>query len=402
MRGSRPGHETWLPVGRSLPRASRHVSAAAATLLVLCAIAAALGPGARWVRALEGVGFVALAGAVSRTLGRRLQPLHQPPHGWLLVDDGGLHRVDRATRITLVEWAEPFGVTVLASADRATILIAVTSPGATRYIPATVRDAEDASAAVTILERATTAAACDLREGDDAALSAGDAEKLLAAIGRHAAAALDRVYLSDASGHAVVLDRSELRVGTRRIDLSAPLEWRASLFQERGVLTASICQATWVRQGEVEIILVSPLAADGTWMGDANVAVRAAGRGPAAKRAVAHDFYASPRPWRGSRPRATRATPSIASSCCPCDARSTVRREPPGWWRHPRGRGRRVGHSVPSGKFVGNCCHSELGNCCHPERSEGPHSGNMAGFRPMGRGWSNARRTSCTSSRVCR
>jgi hypothetical protein len=307
MRGSRPCHETWLPVGRSLPRGSRHVSAAAATILVLCAIAAALGSSARWVRALEGVGFVALAGAVSHTLGRR----RQPPHGWLLVDDAGLHRVDRATRATVVEWAEPFGVTVLASADRATLLLAVTSPRATRYIPATVRDAEDASAAVTILERATTAAASDLREGDDAALSAADAERLLAAIGRRAAAALDRVYLSDASGHAVVLDRTELRVGTRRIDLSAPLEWRASLFQERGVLTASICQATWVRQGEVEIILVSPLAADGTWMVDANVAVRAAGQGPAAKRAVAHDL---------------RLTQAVAGEPPPRDARHAIDR----------------------------------------------------------------------------
>jgi hypothetical protein len=306
MRGSRSGHETWLPVGRS-PRGSRHVSAAAATVLVLCAIAAALGSSARWVRALEGVGFVALAGAVSHTFGRR----RQPPHGWLLVDDAGLHRVERATRVTVVEWAEPFGVTVLASADRATILIAVTSPRATRYIPATVRDAEDASAAVTILGRATTAAASDLREGDDAALSAADAERLIAAIGRRAPASLDRVYLSDASGHAVVLDRTELRVGTRRIDLSAPLEWRASLFQERGVLTASICQATWVRQGDVEIILVSPLAADGTWMGDANVAVRAAGQGPAAKRAVAHDL---------------RLTQAVAGEPPPRDARHAIDR----------------------------------------------------------------------------
>ena len=307
MRGSRPGHETWLPVGRSLPRGSRHVSAAAATLLVLCAIAAALGSSARWVRALEGVGFVALAGAVSHTLGRR----RQPPHGWLLVDDAGLHRVDRATRVTVVEWAEPFGVTVLASADRATILIAVTSPRATRYIPATVRDAEDASAAVTILGRATTAAASDLREGDDAALSAADAERLLAAIGRRAPASLDRVYLSDASGHAVVLDRTELRVGTRRIDLSAPLEWRASLFQERGVLTASICQATWVRQGDVEIILV--VAPGGRRDVDGRRERRGPrrGPGPAAKRAVAHDL---------------RLTQAVAGEPPPRDARHAIDR----------------------------------------------------------------------------
>jgi hypothetical protein len=287
MRGSRPGYETLrLPVGPRLTSRSRRASGLVATALVLCAIATAVGPGARWMRALGSVGFIALAGVASHWLSRR----RQPAHGWLLLDDDGLHRVDRTTRLTLVDWREPFGVTVLASADRATILLALTSPRATRYVPANVCDAEDAAAAPTVLERATTAAASDLREGDAAALCAADAERLLAAIEQRAAASLDRVYLSDAGGQPVVLDCAELRVGARRIDLSAPLEWRASVFQERGAHAASICQATWVRQGEIEIVLVAPLAADGTWVGDANVAVRAAGRGAAAKRSVARDL----------------------------------------------------------------------------------------------------------------
>jgi hypothetical protein len=68
------------------------------------------------------------------------------------------------------------------------------------------------------------------------------------------------VFLSDASGEPVVLDRTELRVGTRRIDLSAPLEWRAFIFQELGAHAASVCQATWVRQGDGEVVLVAPMA----------------------------------------------------------------------------------------------------------------------------------------------
>lgn len=308
MRGSRPGHEILrLPIGRRVTRGSRHASGVTGTLLVLCAIAVAVGPFIPWKRAVSAVCLVALAGAVTHVLGKR----RQPPRGWLVVDDEGLHRLDRATRFTLVEWTEPFGVTVLASADRATLLIALTSPQATRYIPATVRDAEDASAATTLLERATTAAASDLRAGDEGALSAADAERLLAAIARRAAPSLDRLYLSDASGEALTLDRDELRVGARRIDLSAPLEWRASLFQERGAHTASICQATWVRQGDVEIVLVAPLAADGTWMGDANVAVRAAGRGAAAKRSVAQDL---------------RLTQAVAGEPPPRDARHAIDR----------------------------------------------------------------------------
>jgi hypothetical protein len=287
MRGSPPAPETLrLPLGRRLPRGSRHGAGLVATVLVLLAIAVAVGPWVSGIRACAAVTLVALAALGNRTLGRRLQP----PHGWLVLDDAGLHRVDRAANATLLEWSEPFGVTVLASADRATLLLALTSPRSTRYLPATVRNAEDASAAPNLLERATTAAASDLRADDESALSAADAEKLVAEIGRRCPASVERVFLSDATGQAVVLDRAELRVGARRIDLMAPLEWRASLFQERGALAASVCQATWVRQGDVEIVLVAPLPADGAWMGDADVAVRAAGAGAAVRRGVARDL----------------------------------------------------------------------------------------------------------------
>ncbi len=257
-----------------------------ATALVLLAIAAAVGPWAKWTRASAASALVALAALASRALGRR----RQPTHGWLVADAAGLHRVDRASKATLVEWAEPFGLTVLASADRATLLLALTSPRATRYVPARVRDAEDAAAAVNVIERATTAASSDLRPGDDAALCASDAEKLLAEVGRRSPASVDRVYLSDATGQAVVLDGPELRVGARRIDLLAPLEWRATLFQERGAHAASVCQATWVHQGDVEVVLVAPLPADGSWVGDTHVAVRAAGNGASVRRSVARDL----------------------------------------------------------------------------------------------------------------
>jgi len=275
-----------LPLGRRLPRGSRHAAALAGTALVLLAIATAVGPWPHAVAACAAGALVAAAAIASRILGRR----RQPPHGWLVVDDAGLRRVDRGAETTLLEWDEPFGLTVLASADRATLLIALTSPRATRYLPATVRNAEDASAAPTVLERATTAAASDLRADDESALSATDAERLLAEMERRCPASLERVYLSDATGEAVVLDRTELRVGPRRIDLTAPLEWRSSLFQERGAHAASVCQATWIRQGDVELVLVAPLPADGAWMGDADVAVRAAGGGAVAKRGVARDL----------------------------------------------------------------------------------------------------------------
>ena len=168
--------------------------------------------------------------------------------------------------------------------------MAVTSPRATRYLSARVRDAEDAAAAPTVLECATTAAASDLREEDDLALSAADAEQFIAALTRLAPAALDRIYLSDVGGEAVVLDCLELRVGDRRIDLAEPLEWRTSLFQERGPHAATVCQATWVRQAGEEIVFVAPMPADGGWTYEADAAVRAAGEGAAVRRSVTRDL----------------------------------------------------------------------------------------------------------------
>jgi hypothetical protein len=74
----------------------------------------------------------------------------------------------------------------------------------------------------------------------------------------------------------VVLDENELRLGRKAFDLRSPLEWRATLFQEplapvvgandrdsssfaagKGVL---VYQATWVRQGSSEAVLVSVLS----------------------------------------------------------------------------------------------------------------------------------------------
>jgi len=289
MRGSRNGPDTLrLPLGPLAPRGYGRASGVVATLFVLCAMAVAVAPmrAPRWARACAAGAFVALAAAASRALGRR----RHPPRGWLVLDDTGLHRIERAVKATLVDWKEAFGLTVLASADRATMLLALTSARATRYLPASVRDAEDAAGAPTVLERATTAAGSDLREGDLSALCATDAERLFAEIARRAPAAVDRLFLSDATGQAVVLDRAELRVGARRIDLTAPLEWRASLFQERGAQAASVCQATWVQQGDVEIVLVAPLPADGAWMGDASMVVRAAGAEAAVKRSIARDL----------------------------------------------------------------------------------------------------------------
>jgi hypothetical protein len=52
---------------------------------------------------------------------------------------------------------------------------------------------------------------------------------------------------------------------------------------------ASVCQATWVRQGDTEVILVAPMTADGTWLRDADDTIYASGEAGSVQRSIARD-----------------------------------------------------------------------------------------------------------------
>jgi hypothetical protein len=235
-----------LPLGsRDLPSPSR-ARAVEAALVVAFAVVVAVAPWPAWLRGSVALALVALAAVLHRAFARP-----KPADGWLVVDEQGVRRVGGARESVVVDWREPFGVMVLATADRSAFVVALTMPRAVRYVSARVASAEDAASARTVIACATTAADSDLQLGAESWLSAADAERLLSEIARRVPAALDRAYLSDAGGEPVVLERTELRVGGRRIDLRAPLEWRASIFHERGPHAASVCQATWVRQAGV-------------------------------------------------------------------------------------------------------------------------------------------------------
>jgi hypothetical protein len=275
-----------LPLGLCDGSPSLRVAGTVSALLVASAVTVAVVSWAAWVRAPLALALVVLASLVQRAASRG----RRPRHGWLIVDDQGVRRVGAARESMVLDWREPFGATVLASPDRATLTLALTMPRAVRYVSARVTDAEDAASAPKLIARATTAAESDLRFGDQATLTAADAERLLSEIARRVPIALERVFLSDAGGEPVVLEPSELRVGSRSINLCAPLEWRASVFHERGIHAATVSQATWVRQAGVEVVLVAAAAADGAWSRDVHPAVRAAGEGRIVERAIARDL----------------------------------------------------------------------------------------------------------------
>jgi hypothetical protein len=279
-----------------------------ALVFVVAAVLVALAPWALAPRAAGALGLILAAGLVHHVLARR----RQPPAGWLVADGQG---VRRPSEKHLVLWREPFGVTVLASADRSRLVLALTSARATRFLSVRVLDPGDAAEAPSLLDRAVTAAEDDLRLDDAAALCAADAERLLVQIARRAPGALDRVFLSDASGEPIVLDRAELRIGARRIDLQAPLEWRAFVFQELGTHAASVCQATWVRQGDGEVFLVAPMRADVASLRDApDARLMQAGAGEPPprelRRAIDHVFMLPVRRALDRAPRVSRSPTS--------------------------------------------------------------------------------------------
>jgi hypothetical protein len=297
-----------LPLGPRVASPAAKLAWVAALVLVVGAVAVALAPWAMAPRAAGALGLILASGLVHHVLARR----RQPPAGWLVIDRLGVRRPgDKA----LVEWREPFGVTVLANADRSRLVLALTSARATRFLSVRVLDPGDAAEAPSLLDRAVTVAEDDLRLDDAAALCAADAERLLVQVARRAPGSLDRVFLSDANGEPIVLDRGELRVGARRIDLLAPLEWRAFVFQELGTHAASVCQATWVRQGDGELFLVAPMRADVASLRDApdaRLMQAAAGDPPPRelRRAIDHVFMLPLRRALDRAPRVSRAPSS--------------------------------------------------------------------------------------------
>jgi len=258
MTEAEHGKTVRLPLGATEERRQSPLAFALAGFLIVAAIGAAVSPIGVLARTLLATALLVGAFVVTRIGGRRLVA----PRGWVEVDEGGVWRAGRG-RVVLGAANEPFGVVALASHDRARALLAFTSPTAARFVAVRARDEDELAEAQALFAPASLLSGADLDDalGDtDDALRTADARRLLAALDARFPGARGRIHLSSARGEPIVLDGDRLALGARTFDLSMPLEWRAFVFHEAAGRVAAFYQATWIRQSDVEAVLVAPLA----------------------------------------------------------------------------------------------------------------------------------------------
>ena len=205
------------------------------------------------------LGLAGLLAIVWAAFARR--PAVQPSGTYVESNATGLTRVTEDSTKSIIQWDVPFGVALLASYGRPTALLAFTTPTQTRYIPARIDDRSELDDA--LLARIAVLADLDLVDGvaHDAALTAEATAALVRHVEEHDKNALGRVFLSDGKGMPIALDRATLAVGERSFDLTSQLEWRPLMFHESTGQAAALYQATWIRQGGSEVVLVAPMPA---------------------------------------------------------------------------------------------------------------------------------------------
>jgi hypothetical protein len=186
--------------------------------------------------------------------------------GWLVIDDEQIARLrpptrsDPRGRTSLARWDAPFGVSVLANMARSRALLAFTTPSATRFLGLELETGRDADLARHLLDRAVTVPDADLElavgPAPDVLLGASAARLLLEELEARGPESLRRLYLSDARGGAIAVEQDTLAIGDGTFDLAAPVEWRVFTFQEGDPGVAALYQATSIRQGAFEVVLV--------------------------------------------------------------------------------------------------------------------------------------------------
>jgi hypothetical protein len=236
---------------------------AAAPLFVIALLFVALGRGILLRAALPIV--LAILAVVILVRGvRRVRPAPARRRGLSLDRQRmSFHSGGRSSATPLLSLAAPFGVTLLSTRPRDRVVAVLSSAEGTFYVGAAVDAAS--RKAHPLLDRATTLSRDDMGlsaiapDGEPIDLSASDLVSLLEALIAIDPCCIDRLVLSDTRGAPITLDSRELCVGERKFDLSAPLEWRAMVFQEAFGPAVAVYQGTWIRQNGSEVVLVALL-----------------------------------------------------------------------------------------------------------------------------------------------
>lgn len=164
----------------------------------------------------------------------------------------------------VLDRTQPFGATLLSTHRRDRLVMLLTSERGVFHVGTTV-DAESTPVLDGLIARATTVAGEDAAfesigpDGGPVLLAAADFVAFVEALRADDPGCLDRVIVTDTRGAPIVLDEGELRVDRLAFDLTAPLEWRALVFQEAFGQVMTLYQGTWIRQNGSEVVLVSLL-----------------------------------------------------------------------------------------------------------------------------------------------
>jgi len=262
MRNGRADQRWQWPLGEpsSSSSSGRHLLVALGFLalgVAGCALTFAL---------FERVALIGLAiGGMARATQMMRMRQRRRPRGSVTLDGSALVRHEPgASPAVLAELRVPFGITVLANHMRSEALLAFTTAEQTRYQRVRVSSPTDALAARDMLVRAITVPDADAvgSQGVESAMSATHAAELIRVAECYAQNALQRIYLTGSRGEDLVLDGTELKIDGRVFDLSLPLEWRGFMFHEAVGPIATLYQATWIRQGGIEAVLVAPMPAE--------------------------------------------------------------------------------------------------------------------------------------------
>jgi hypothetical protein len=174
----------------------------------------------------------------------------------VVLEEGALVLREGDARTEIVGLDRRYGLTLLASPARKELVLAITHRDGIEFVASR---APSGQKHLELLARAITTPENDMPIGDRVPVFA-DGDRLLdlaVALDAKCAGAFDRVFLSDAGMADIVLDETRLRAGQLDFDLRAPLFWRSFGFQEGSSYASHTFQATQIRQGEREVVLVA-------------------------------------------------------------------------------------------------------------------------------------------------